>query len=117
MKVLLPWPSPALSPNARTHWATKAKAVSHYRGACGWAAKAAGLRPIKADALSVALTFQPPDRRPRDLDNMLASFKAGADALADVLRVDDSRWSLTLRRGEPVKGGAIIAEIETDGHN
>ena len=115
MRVSLPWPSPALSPNARTHWATKAKAVAKYRAACGWAAKAAGLRPIEADALAVAVTFHAPDRRPRDLDNMLASFKAGADALADVLGVDDSRWTLTLRRGEPVKGGAIIAEIETGG--
>jgi len=27
-------------------------------------------------------------------------------------RVDDSRWSLTLHRGEPVRNGRITAEIE-----
>ena len=113
MKVSLPWPSPALSPNARTHWRRKAEAVRRYRAACGWAARAAGLGPVGADALAVTLTFHGPDARRRDTDNMLASIKGGLDGLADVLGVDDSRWSLTLRRGEPVKGGAIIAEIET----
>jgi crossover junction endodeoxyribonuclease RusA len=113
MRVTLPWPSPALSPNARLHWAKKAAAVQKYRAACGWAAKAAGLRPIEADALRVSLTFCPPDLRRRDADNLLSSVKGGLDGLADVLGVDDSRWSLTLERGGTVKGGAVIVEIET----
>ena len=32
-------------------------------------------------------------------------------ALADVIRVDDSWWSLTIRKGEPVPGGAVKVTI------
>lgn len=112
MKVVLPWPSPALSPNARTHWRRRAEAVRRYRATCGWAAKAAGLRRIEADRLAATIIFQPPTAGRRDTDNMLASIKSGLDGLADVLGVDDSNWSLTLRREAPVRGGAVTVEIE-----
>ena len=113
MKVSLPWPSPALSPNARVHRMAKATAARKYRAACGWAAKAGGIGKVDADALHLTLTFCPPDHRRRDLDNMHASFKAGADALADVLGVDDHRFAITLRRGAIAPGGAVLVEIET----
>ena len=112
MKVVLPWPSQALSPNARVHRMAKATAARKYRAACDWHAKAAGLGRLQADALHMTLTFCPPDHRRRDLDNMLAAFKPGLDGLSDVLGVDDSNWSLTLRRGDPVKGGAVVVEVE-----
>ena len=114
MKVVLPWPSPALSPNARTHWRRRAEAVRRYRAACGWAATAAGLRKIEADRLAVTVTFCPPDSRRRDTDNMLAAIKSGLDGLADVLGVDDSNWSLTLRRAASTPGGAVHVTIEKD---
>jgi crossover junction endodeoxyribonuclease RusA len=34
----------------------------------------------------------PPDRRARDLDNMLASIKSGLDGLADALEANDRRF-------------------------
>ena len=114
MAVTLPWPSPALSPNARVHRMAKAKAASKYRAACGWAAKAAGLGKVEAEALHLTLEFCPPDNRRRDLDNMHASFKAGADALADVLGVDDHRFAITLRRAASTPGGAVHVTIEKD---
>ena len=115
MRVPLPWPPRALSPNARTHWGTKARAVNRYRADCRYAAKAMGLRPVKADALRVHLTFHPPNGNRRDDDNLIASVKPGLDGLADVLGVDDGLWTLSHARGEPRKGGAVIVEIETGG--
>jgi crossover junction endodeoxyribonuclease RusA len=44
---------------------------------------------------------------------MLAATKAGLDGIADVIGVDDHRWAISLRRGDPVKGGAVVVEIET----
>ena len=59
----------------------------------------------------VTLCFCPPDRRRRDLDNLLASFKQGIDAISEAMGVDDSKFSYTLTRGEPVKGGVVQVTI------
>jgi crossover junction endodeoxyribonuclease RusA len=55
--------------------------------------------------LAVHLHFVPPDRRRRDLDNLIASMKAGLDGLADALGVDDSRWKLSAEA--PAAGGEV----------
>jgi crossover junction endodeoxyribonuclease RusA len=62
--------------------------------------------------LLVKITFRPPDKRRRDLDNALSSIKAGLDGVADAIGVDDRHWALMLQWGEPVKGGAVELEIE-----
>jgi hypothetical protein len=41
---------------------------------------------------------------------MIASFKAGGDALSDAIGIDDSEFSYEFARGEPVKNGNIILE-------
>ena len=112
MIVTLPWPYRGLSPNDRVHWRTEVKARRTYRFDCAIAARASGAKKIEATALKVSLTFHPPRAGRRDTDNMIASAKSGLDGLADVLCVDDSRWELTIARGEPVKGGQIVARIE-----
>jgi crossover junction endodeoxyribonuclease RusA len=109
--VSLPWPSPDLSPNARGHWTQLAKAKSAYRQTCAWQAKAAGLGKMKAAELHLCITFCPPDKRRRDLDNLLASLKSGLDGLCDVVGIDDSQWTLTLERGSPTKGGKVVVEL------
>ena len=111
MTLTLPWPPRELSPNARVDRRAVSGIRKSYRHACGWAATAAGHRALAAGPLHIDLTFQPPDRRPRDLDNMLSALKSGLDGLADVIRVDDSWWSITIRKGEPVPGGAVKVTI------
>jgi crossover junction endodeoxyribonuclease RusA len=106
----LPWPPKELSPNARTHWAVKAKAAKAYRLTCFWIAKTEGLMRPDGPAI-LSLTFHPPSRRRIDDDNLVARFKAGRDGLADALGIDDSKLSLLVRIGEPVKGGAVDVEI------
>lgn len=112
--VTLPWPPSALSPNARGHWSIKARHAKKYRADSRVLCMAVGLRNVASEALSLRVTFQPPDRRARDLDNLLASIKAGLDGIADATGVDDSRWTLSLEKGEPVKGGAVSIHISQE---
>jgi crossover junction endodeoxyribonuclease RusA len=107
-----PWPSRDLHPNARVHWAKKAKATKAARADAGWAAKAAGVGKIDAKTLIVTATFAPPDRRLRDHDGMLSNIKAYLDGIADVTGVDDSQWEIAIRRAAPRRGGNVRIEIE-----
>jgi len=108
-KIVLPYPSAALSPNARGHWAKKARAFKAYKNACilAMTEKRASLRGKSR----FVVTFQMPDNRARDIDNAIASFKAGGDALAFVTRVDDSKFSIEWRRGDVTPGGAVVVEV------
>lgn len=108
--VVLPWPPTGLNPNARLHHMALAKTKKAYKEACMWQAKADGVKPMTADALHLTITFVPPDRRHRDLDNMLSSIKAGLDGLRDVLGVDDSKWSLTIQKADAI-GGMVKVEV------
>lgn len=110
MIVELPWPDKRLSPNARTHWAIKAKAVKAYKETCYWLMRKAG-RPTLGDVIPVTITFYPPTKRRYDLDNRVASFKAGQDGIAQALSVDDSRFEPTYKRGEIVNGGKVVVEF------
>lgn len=93
--VVLPWPPSGLSPNARLHWARKAKLAKDYRAECAWQCKAAGLEAPESERISMIVEFMPPDRRRRDDDNMQASFKSGRDGIADALGIDDNRFVVT----------------------
>lgn len=110
LKLTLPWPPTALSPNARQHWSRLAKAKKAYREACAWTAKEQGAQRIQAERLHVSLVFVPPNRRAHDLDNCLARMKSGLDGLADVLGVDDKFWTLTIARADEV-GGLVRVEV------
>ena len=105
--LMLPWPPKALSPNARTHWATKSRAAKAYRYTCFLLCRRAGLQAPEGRAL-LSLEFIPPDRRRRDDDNCIAAFKSGRDGLAQALGIDDSRFVTQLQiSSEIIKGGAV----------
>lgn len=111
--LFLPFPSKNLSPNSRNHWAKSAMAKKAYRQVCGWQAKADGVGLIDADGLDVKVTFFPPDKRRRDLDNMLASLKSGLDGVSDVCGIDDSKWTLSVSKASTIaKNGMVKIEIE-----
>lgn len=113
IEVTLPWPSPKLNPNAarRLHWGKRARAAKSYKRDCGWVCAAARVRPVTFARAAVAITFFPPDAQRRDLDNMLASIKAGLDAVSTAMGLDDSLFDLTLSRGAPRPGGAVLLRI------
>ena len=110
MVVDLPWPGRDLQPNSRCHWTRKRRATKAAREGAQWLS--CHLGPIEADRLNVTLIFYPPDNRRRDLDNMLAASKALIDGVAQSLEVDDSKWAISLRRGDVVKNGMVRFEIE-----
>jgi crossover junction endodeoxyribonuclease RusA len=112
--VVLPWPPRELSPNHRhAHWSQLARAKKRYRAACALISRAQGAGRVEWPEMAVSLTFVPPDKRRRDWDNLVASIKAGLDGLADVLGVDDSRWTVTSRiaHGETKRGGEVRVEV------
>lgn len=106
----LPWPSRTLHPNARPHWAAKAKAAKSAREDASLMAKAIG--KIEAASLKAVCIFSPPDNRARDVDGMLSSIKPYLDGIADVVGIDDSKWKIELCRGVPRKGGNVRIVLE-----
>ena len=111
----LPWPSPALSPNARGHWSKRAKAAKAYRLECFLIAKAAGIKAPEGKILWT-VEFFPPSRRAYDDDNLLARMKSARDGIADALGVDDRRFVTQFSiSDEVVKGGAVRVSINLRG--
>lgn len=102
----LPFPPSKLSPNARVHWSVKHREAKTYKMMCILLL----LRHRKqlAGRKSFSLTFRPPSARRADLDNMLAAFKHGLDGLSKVCGVDDSEFEISIRKGRPIKGGAVV---------
>ncbi len=114
-KFFLPWPDRRLSPNARHHWATKARAVKNARRIAFFSVVGSGIRKIEADALAVRYVFYPPDNRARDIDNMAASVKAYSDGIRDAIGIDDSKWTMTFSKAGAIeRGGMVKVELEWD---
>jgi crossover junction endodeoxyribonuclease RusA len=124
MKVELPWPPAALWPNRRSHWGKKSRTAQKVRAdahtltfqawwADGRTRERGNVRMLieHGEQIPVRLTFCPPTRRSYDVDNALAACKSMLDGVADGIAVDDSRFQLTLERGEVVKGGKVVVEI------
>ena len=113
MNMTFPWPPACLTPNAkrRLHWSRYRKPTAAYRRTCWALALEAGAGRRNDPAPHLSITFNPPDKRRRDLDGMLGAFKAGLDGIADAMRCDDSKWSLGIAKGQPVKGGAVVVLI------
>lgn len=111
IKFDLPWPSKDLSPNARLHWAQKAKAVRQARSDAYLVSKG-HCRPLAGRILFV-LEFFPPDRRRYDDDGLLARMKSARDGIADALGVDDRRFVTQFSVSDTVvKGGKVSVTIQ-----
>lgn len=113
--ITLPWPSSALSPNARGHWSKKAKAAKAYRQACWAITKQSGFDVDWAGDAYLWLTFIPPDRRARDDDNLVAAFKSGRDGVADALGIDDKRFRLRPWLSDKTRPGGCVELVITMG--
>jgi crossover junction endodeoxyribonuclease RusA len=96
LRIELPWPPEALSPNgSHGHWAKKRDAKKRYRHACETATLLVTRGRKAMDvALRVHLQFVPPDRRSRDVDNLVARMKSGLDGIATALQIDDGLFRI-----------------------
>lgn len=108
----LPWPDRVLSPNSRAHWGAKSRAAKLYR----LHAKSVfrGVPAPAGEAIGVTLTFCPPDRRARDLDNLQAAAKPLFDGLADALGVNDRHFRPRSEFGDvdPAGLGFVLVTLE-----
>lgn len=108
------WPSRELHPNARVHWAKRAKAAKAAREVGHWTAHANGWDRLKLPGgrLHLWIDFYPPDKRRRDDDGLLASFKPYRDGIADAMGIDDVRFvSHPYVRDEVRKGGEVVVRL------
>ena len=110
-EVTFDWFPKALNPNWRGHWSKKAKAAKAYRYDCFILALKGNLDVDWEGPVNVSLTFHPPDKRRRDLDNCIASVKNLLDGVADALAVNDSRFRLSCWIGEPVNNGSVHVAV------
>lgn len=113
--VVIGWPDSGLSPNARCHWARKAKLKAHYRAAS--AARTPAVR-VQRGALRLEVLFRPVPRRMADMDNMLASIKAGIDGVCDTLQLNDARFRVVELSCDPApkrdpEGGHVVLRISS----
>lgn len=120
IEIRLPWPDPKLMPNRKNgrHWGgtqeAKVKARNDGRNA---ALAAIGRdKPELSDRTQLRITFGAPDRRNRDIDNLLASMKPFLDGIAKALNVDDRIFRPLLVDSciDPKKQGYVIVEIGND---
>jgi crossover junction endodeoxyribonuclease RusA len=113
IEITVPYPPKELNPNTKSHWAQKMAYVKGYRSACKAVASESSHFVPDGD-LVLDLEFYPPDNRRRDDDNMIASFKAGRDGIAEALEIDDVKFQLRVRTKEKFPGGKVVVRIYED---
>lgn len=117
LKIELPWPDKALSPNGRVHWARKAKAAAKHRSWARTAAMAA-IRsqgwPKGVTSAVVRMRFVDPIQRRRDRDNHQAMAKNYLDGFADAgVIVNDAGFITHPATFEVGTVRGVVFEIET----
>ena len=117
LTVDLPWPPAELNPNRKNgkHWSSTHAIKTRYLADCRLlvlqAMGQAGYAP-PAGAFGLTITFTAPDKRRRDMDNLLASLKSGLDGVSQALGVDDQHFEpITLRRAAGGKPGKVTIEV------
>ncbi|ROT45022.1 endodeoxyribonuclease RusA [Pusillimonas sp. NJUB218] len=115
--ITLPWPNPALFPNAKggRHWATfQAPKVRARQDGFLAAKQALGRHTFSpSDRMPVSVMFAFPDRRNRDIEGCIGAIKHYVDGIAKALGVDDRIFRpWTLDDCLDTKGqGFVVVEI------
>ncbi len=109
-RLTLPWPPKELSLNYSGHWAPRAAAVKKYRFAVKILALQAKWQIPEEGKIYLEVEFYPPDRRPRDKDNMVGAFKAGQDGLADAWKINDKRIDCSYKVSSQL-GGMVKVKL------
>ncbi len=112
MRLTLPWPPSVNHYYRRVGPRTliSRKGREYRREVCGLLAQGGNHEPPTTGRIALAMDAFPPDRRRRDLDNLL---KAAQDSLAHGgVYEDDSQIDLlAVRRRDPVKNGRVQIQI------
>lgn len=112
VQVELDWPPRACMPNSGAHVHARTRERRRQRRAAAGAALVAAELP--QGPLAVRLVFTPPDRRRRDLDNLIAAMKGAIDGVFEANGRDDAdvqllagSWSGDVRRP-----GSVLLTVE-----
>jgi hypothetical protein len=111
--VELPAGIPLLNANRRQHWAVKARITRDLRQVAFVCARRDRVPPLKR--AHIIAEYRPPNRRRRDVHNLMLSAKACVDGLVDAgVLPDDSDEYLTgpdMRPGDVVQDGQLVLHI------
>lgn len=115
--IKLPFPNPALMPNRKngTHW-TKTNAAKERQFSDARILTMATLAVTGAqewsERIPVSILYLMPDKRHRDLDNLLACSKSQIDGIANALGIDDKRFCpILIDKVLGDKAGAVIVAV------
>lgn len=114
VSISLPWPDKHLSPNARVHHRVKAEYVKMAREVAFFETRnTVGVSLLTPDdRLALVVTAHPPDKRKRDLDNVLSSCKSYVDGIFQALSLDDSQiQETTVRWGNAIPAGQVVLTL------
>lgn len=114
-EIILPWPDPHLWPNNSTHRRGKAGYIRAARAAAKvLTLNALGDRRLTVDdAVSLSVTFYPPDARRRDIQNAFSALKGALDGVADALDCDDQLFHpVTLDWGHQRHEGCVVISLD-----
>lgn len=119
MRIILPFPDASLMPNRKNgrHWGSTKAVKDAAKNTAFWLAKEAmqSSRMPERDTYQLRITFMQPDKRRRDLDNLLASIKPHIDGMCSALGIDDSRFdTVTLLRGYMKGNGHVVLSVESE---
>ncbi len=117
LEIKLDWPDTRLMPNRKNgkHWAATHVAIAQARDGAYRAARHAMAGKVFAidGRTPMRVTFVAPDRRSRDLDNLLAACKPHVDGIAQALGIDDKYFRpITVDDGfDQFRRGYVLVEI------
>jgi len=111
-KIFFPWLDSRLSPNKRIDRRALIGVKQDAKSLAMFLTRESRLVLLETD-LQIKITFCPPDKRRRDLDNLYATFKAYQDGIFEALGLDDCLIDrVILQRGELVKDGCVVVELK-----
>lgn len=111
-KIILPFPDSRLSPNSRCDRRRLTPLRQTARNTGFFETKMTGIQVPDRVPLHLFITFNPPDKVRRDVDNLLSASKSMLDGIFAALGVDDSNVKkTTLEMGEVVEKGRTTVEI------
>jgi hypothetical protein len=95
----------------RGNWRVKAGLVKKWRTKWGWELKR--FQPSLKGKTQFKISFAPPDNRRRDVTNCQMALKHGIDALADIVGLDDSNFTVIWHPDflKPLPNGAVFVEV------
>lgn len=111
-RISFPWPPAALTPHAKGSPWPKINATKAYRYQAKILATIAKVPACPTARL--VFTYHPP-RRGSDCQNVHGRLKALIDGIADAMGVDDKAFRCAFPEtfADPVKGGAVVVEVQT----